>query len=409
MARKSKTNEVIENPMAQVAVPDAIDCIKRLDSRTPAMLWGEPGCGKTRTLIDKFRDHIVIPVLAGQSEPTDIGGIPFNYKDQHAKYLVPWWGFYASTHEDVKEYRMLPDGTIIHDPEGKTKNTRSLDGPMVLFFDDIVTAHEQTQAAFYKVVDEKKIGELTIRENVRIIAAGNRVDDMSAVTDMPKALCNRFMHFYVRPNVDKWLEWATVSGIHPHVTFFVRNNQQHLSGFEDAKNSTQVHAWPTPRTWEMLSRTLHELDTAGLRSSTGDASEAGVDYEYTMIQGCIGALASSFHATIRNKFQIVTVEEILKNPSKAEVPPLSQPDRLYATVSNLEYWYAQKENHDKYEPFITYTLRLPDDFGVLLARQFVAVLTSDGMDEKLSQKIMQSQAMWSLFDKWNDKIQVDLG
>jgi len=405
-------DEVGLGTVTPIPVAEAIKCISMLDNRTPGMMWGPPGCGKTRTLLDKFEremGHVVIPVLAGQSEPTDLAGIPWNYNDQFAKYLVPWWGFLASTHPDVKDYKMLNDGTIAHDPDNKIGEDegKRLDGPMVLFFDDIVTAHEQTQAAFYKVVDEKKIGDLQIRDNVRLVAAGNRLDDMSAVTDMPKALCNRFIHFYVREDIDSWIDWAATASIHPHVMFYLRQHQNRLSEFEEAKNSTEVHAWATPRTWEMVSRILFQLDEVNLRTHTSSSS-AAIDFEFEMVQGCIGTLAHEFLAVVRDNYSIVPIEDILKDPMSAEVPELKEPDRLYATVCMLEHWFSKDANHKYYETYIKYMMRLPDDFAVLCARQYILMITQNKIADTISAEILDNELTWELVETWQDRINIPM-
>ena len=372
--------------MTEVTVKDAVDCIMLLDNNTPAFMWGEPGLGKTQALMAaaKKKGYTVIPVLAGQSEPADIGGIPFNYEDKYAKYVVPWWGYLSSTAVPKKDQK-----------------------PTILFFDDLPTAHEQTQAAFYKIVDEKRIGDLFLRDNVKIVGAGNRVDDLSAVTDMPKALCNRFLHLYVKPDPDAWLEWATSAGVHPHVVFFLRQNSHHISEFEAAKDSTECHAWATARTWEMLSRCLFTLEEAGLRDS---ANELGSQYERTMIQGCIGALASSFIAHIRTKYQVIPIEDILKNPAKAIVP--EEVDRLFATMSNLEYWFTKLENHKHYEAYITYASRFPEDYGLVLKRHFVNQVTrNDEQSEKnrdLYDEVLGSELFQGLLEGFGDKLDVDI-
>ncbi len=386
-----------ETRRIEASVVDVINLISKMDSDIPVMMWGEPGAGKTKTLIHVFEGlkHIIVPVLAGQSEPTDIGGIPFPGKEAtedekktdkayaeflkrqptHSEYLVPRWGFMASDHEMVPKH---------------------LRGPMVLFFDDIVTAHEQTQAAFYKVVDEKRIGNLQMRKNVRIIAAGNRLDDMSAVTDMPKALCNRFMHFYVTPNCEDWLEWAVGAGIHPHVVFFVRQHQNRLSEFESAKEATDIHAWATPRTWEMLSKALFSLEEAGLRDNR--------QHETLVVQGCIGALATTFTAQIRQHYQIVPAEDIVKDPMKAEIP--TDIDRLYATVTNLEHWFLNAKNRKHYKAYAKYTMRLPDDFSYLCARQYFRLLGKgiEGLEEEtLYAEILEATETNKLLEKWGKK------
>jgi len=373
----------------EASIVDAVKLITKLGSNIPVMCWGSPGIGKTKTIEALFKEigYRVIHVLAGQSEPTDIGGIPFpgkirkeqekdkEFKERiptHAEYLAPWWAFLASSHPDVPvEWQ----------------------GKLVIFFDDIVTAHEQTQAALYKVIDEKRCGSLEFRDNVRMIAAGNRIDDMSAVIDMPKALCNRFMHLYVKPNVDHWLNWAIGNGIHPHVVFFIRQHLNRLDDFEEAKDSTELHAWATPRTWEMLSKAIFSLEEAGLSDNK--------EYKRLAVQGCIGALASTFITSIEMNYSVVPIEKILKNPDTAEIP--KEPDRLYATVSNLEHFFLSPTNQKHYKAYAKYTLRLPEDFGFLCARQYFRMLGQGFEDENLFTEILSDDVSKELLNRWGEK------
>jgi hypothetical protein len=373
--------------MKDITIAQAVETCLRMPSNIPIMFWGEPGLGKTKTIQSKFEElkYNVISVLAGQSEPTDIQGIPFPNEETKAycDYLIPWWGFLASNHPAVpKEFK----------------------GDMVLFFDDLVTAHEQTQAAFYKLVDEKHLGQWSIRDNVRIIAAGNRVDDMSAVTDMPKALCNRFMHFYVRPNLDVWLDWAPKAGVHPHVIFYHRKMKSNakLSTFKDNIDSTTVHAWATPRTWEMLSDALHSLDEAQLRGKDYGGND---DYEFNVVQGCIGKLALEFITTIKDDYNIIPPEEIVKGISESKIPGLDNVDRLYATVSNLEHWFTDVEHHKYWEPVLKFAMQVPDEFGLLLAKHFFTIMTDD-MESKLRDAALASGTFEDIIDKWDDKLNI---
>lgn len=371
-------------------IAEAVSTIRKLPPTIPAMIWGPPGSGKTKALIAGFAlDGIpMIPVLAGQSEPTDLLGIPFNHEDKYAKYVVPYWAYWASE-------------AAVDDPEVPDMYK----GPMALFFDDIVTAHEQTQAAFYKLVDEKHAGEHKIRENVRMIGAGNRVDDASAVTDMPKALCNRFYHAYVEPDEEVWLDWATQKGhIHPHIVFYLRQKPGSLTTFDDFKDKSDIHAFATPRTWEMLSKALFALDQQGLRGNNYDGD---VDHDFNVVQGCIGTLASEFTATVRNGYNVVPIEEILKNPKTAEVPDLDYVDRLHATVSNIEFWFSKEENLMKFEPLMEYAMRIHDEFGVLLARTLLSALR-ERMTPEQRQKMLTSKLFKEILVKWRTELNVTI-
>lgn len=380
--------------MQEVNIKEAITCIAALPYDVPSMLWGEPGLGKTKAIYAEFSKsgHTIVNVLAGQSEPTDIGGIPFNFENKYAKYVVPWWGWMASTEKDVPNK-----------------------GPMVLFFDDLVTAPEQTQAAFYKLVDEKFIGgQLQLRDNVRILAAGNRPDDLSAVIEMPKALCNRFQHYYVKPDFETWYTWATTKGrIHPHITFYLKKKEMHLSTFEDAKKSTNTHAWASPRTWEMLSKTLYALESKGLRKqqlyNKPPKKEANVntaELEYVATQGCIGKLAIDFLTLVRSGFEAISPDEIVKDPKKCRAPGIEDLDILYSTVANLEHWFSDaKTNFKHYKALLTYALRLPPEFGYLLARLFVNISVDVvSFDEKLQSEALESKEFDAVMEKWGASV-----
>ena len=386
MSSTAMVSESMAN-IQEATIQEAVQTILRgtRDSQ-PTMLWGEPGMGKTKTIQYEFEraGYKIVEVLAGQSEPTDIGGCPWpdeKTKGAFLNYITPYWAFEASDHPMV--------------PEDKR-------GPQVLFFDDIVTAHTQTQAACYKLIDEGFLGQARIRDNVRFIAAGNRVDDASGVVDMPKALCNRFMHFYVRPDVDTWLKWAPKNNIHPHVVFFLRRMGENLSRFNDAKNSTNTHAWASPRTWQMASESLFCLDEAGLRSTTGSVSN--VDHEYLVLQGTIGTLAHEFMAAIHDNFNIVTPEEIIKNPKTATVPDASDTDKLYATISNLEFWFNKPENWKHWEAYLIYADRIVDDFAVLLVQNFSNFIAKTGNVPEIHCEILESDLFMELNEKWEEDL-----
>jgi len=389
----------VENRVS-VTVAQAMEIIKLLPVGIRPMLWGVPGIGKTKSIQHTFenfmeedekerknpRKTVVVNVLAGQSEPTDIQGIPTNFENKYAKYLIPWWAWMASNDPNVPE---------------------EFQGPMVLFFDDIVTAPEQTQAALYKLIDEGYLGELKLRANVRIIAAGNGVDDMSAVVDMPKALCNRFVHFYVKQNAEGWLEWATVNGIHPHITYFIRRNSGRISTFEDAKNSTETHAWATPRTWEMLSKSLEALENAGLREEQVRGSEVELkfnNHEYVITQACIGTVAIDFLTQIKKEFHIVSIKDILKDPEGCEVPGINEVDRLFATVTNLEYWFNQPENHEHWHPVVLYANRLHEEFSIMLTQAIVNLVCGTRMVEEYRIQCFDNPAFDALVSRWDAKV-----
>ena len=380
-----------DNSLSEMNIVEAMKIISVLPNDIPVMLWSQPGVGKTKGLESTFRPkgYEVISVLAGCSEPTDLTGIPFNFNDLYAKYLVPWWAFLCS---DAKE---VP---------AKYK------GKLVLFLDDIVTAPEQTQAAFYKLIHEKMVGELRLRDNVRIVAAGNRTEDKSAASRMPLALANRFFHIHIRPDDRVWLEWANKNNIHPNITSYIRTQGNNLSTFDDAVKKG-YYAFATPRSWEMLSKALHSLDDAGLRTWMGKAdsshkNDSADNYTFRVASGIIGqGLAASFCTFVRNTLSLVPPEDIVKDPNKARVPKSEDLDVLHATVSAAEHFVKQKSNHKHWKQFMTYALRILPDLGLILAKQCVNVVLNDLNDDDRI-KAAASPEFEKMFEKWGEHLTV---
>jgi hypothetical protein len=327
------------------------------------MLWGSPGIGKTEATKAAFGqidpetgldEYEIVLVLAGCSEPTDISGVPFEYKykdePKATQILAPIWAWHASV-DAPPEY---------------------INRKMVIFFDDIVTGHEQTQAACFKVFGEKKVGNLQLRDNVYIIAAGNRVEDKSAAFEMPMALANRMHHWYAKSDNEAWLEWAINEGdINPLVIAYLRANPNDLNLFAKMlESSSSEKAFPTPRTWEMFSKSIKRMDPTG--------GIAG-DWVYKTAMGCIGAgVGMKFTTFAKNTTSMIPPEEICKHPDTARIPEKKEIDVLYATVSALEHYINQPEHYECWDKALEYVLReeMQAEFGLLVAKMATQVALS---------------------------------
>ena len=326
------------------SVTEILKIIRKLGPDIASMVWGTPGIGKTDAIKAAFKDHEVVLVLAGCSEPTDISGVPFEYKYKDepvaTQILAPIWAWHASVNAP---------------PEHQ--------GPMVIFFDDIPTGHEQTQAACFKVFGEKKVGNLPLRDNVYIIAAGNRVEHKSAAFEMPMALANRMKHYYAKCDQDAWLEWAIENHVHPLISAYIRRQPQSLNTFDKVVElSSAEKAFATPRTWEMLSKSMFKMDPKG-------KVEGG--WLFGTAAGCVGSgIATEFTSFAKNTVSLVAPEDICKNPKEARIPDKTEVDVLYATITALEYYINKEENWHLWDKALQYVLRpeLEAEFGLLIAK-----------------------------------------
>ena len=355
-----------------------------IPSTVTVMLWGPPGEGKTSLVNSVFEpDHYVWPISAGCSDPTDMGGIPDKMTGAPAfENFPPLWAFVASVdypkwYENNPEHRMgLP-----------------VPGPLVLFFDDVVTADEQTQASLYKSIHERRTGRCLYRDDVRIIMAGNYMDNQSAANEMPMALGNRMLHLHVRNNGDDFVEWAVNNNLHPNIIGYIRYQPQHLNTFQEALNSGSK-AFATPRSWHLLSDELKKAEKS---------KDLDPFIRFAAVAGMVGrGVATEYAAFERCSEGIISPTEILENPTTVAVPDPDKLDLMHATIAALETYVAQMPTIENLKAMMKYAIRVQVEFGALLARSMIRVTSSrlsyeDKLAMAVDKEIAESLEHWRKF------------
>lgn len=380
--------------LQRVLVGAFVGATKRGKRPRAHMIWGPPGAGKTFTTYAAARDVSrlleqecqVFDNATSCLEPTDVAGIPTPVEVdgtlRYTKYCCPSWAYLCSV--EYEEDERIRRG----DPEWTAP-------PALLFFDDIPAAHFQTQTAFFKGVHEGRWGDLQQRDNVMVVAAGNRVEDNAGANDMPTALANRFVHCYAQPTTDGWIKWAQANDIHPYVYAYIRANKQDLNEFNDDVANRADKAFASARSWESVSEFLWE----------GQIDRENDNTFSKVIMGIVGrGVATSFHAFLRNTTAVVPPEEIVKNPKKAKLPSKKNLDALHATIASLEHHI--KEHPDTWEAGVIYATRdeMMPDFGCLLANSIVNVVLTLPADERA--EAMGNDAFAELLDKYDGALEV---
>ena len=219
----------------------------------------------------------------------------------------------------------------------------------ILFLDEISAAPQSVQAAAYQITLDRKIGEHELPNNCIVIAAGNRVSDKSVATKMPKALANRLLHIEVEPNPSSWIIWAIRNNINEKVLGYLSENNYRLFSFNPDDDDL---AFPTPRSWEMVSLVLHSL-------------EGDLDKSFPLIAGLIGmGQAFEFKSWCNVYNRIPKSEDIFNG---LDVEPPTDIDCIYALIASI----SAKANTYKYdikkmENVIKFAFKLPSDFVELL-------------------------------------------
>lgn len=245
--------------------------------KTSIMMWGAPGIGKSSIVnkVAKSNDMEVIDVRLSQLAPTDLRGLPY-VKDDVARFAPP---------------SFLPKG-----------------GKGILFLDEINLAPPAIQNVAMQLVLDRRVGDYVVPDEWFIIAAGNRVEDRAAVSQMPAPLTNRFIHLTVTADLGSWKEYALSQGIKEEIISFLNFKPNLLHDFH--KNSI---AWPSPRSWDFAS----------------DLMKLGLP-----VDGAVGdGAASELNAFIRVYSKLPDVEKIMNGDKNVKIP--KEPSTIYALVGAL--------------------------------------------------------------------------
>jgi hypothetical protein len=219
----------------------------------------------------------------------------------------------------------------------------------ILFLDEISAAPQSVQAAAYQITLDRVVGEHRLPDNCIVIAAGNRVTDKSVSFKMPKALANRLLHIEIEGSFESWKNWAVKSGVHPKVVGYLSFRRDRLFGFDPTNDDL---AFATPRSWEMVSNILNNVND--------NVAEVN-----PLIAGLIGnGAAIEFKSWCRIYDGLPDIENVFLG-KEYSVP--RDTDKLYAIVSSM-IAYA-RENSEKLTLIgnsLKYASKLPADFARML-------------------------------------------
>lgn len=286
----------------------------------PVFIWGAPGVGKSDVVKQVANDAglRLFDNRASQMEPVDARGLPYIY-----------------------------EGRMHWSPPSLFPKSDGSDGPSLLFLDELAQGIHSVQTALFQLIRDRRIGEYTLPDNCRVIAASNRVQDRSGANRVLQALNNRFVHFDFDVNLDDWCKWAiSVGQVPASIISFIRFRPNLLDAFDADQRS-----YPSPRTWEYLGKYI------------GEGEDLSSETEFESIQGIVGeGAAGEFTAFLRIWRKLPNIDALLMNPTKGKVP--EDPATLYAVATAL----AARANEDTFPRILQYTDRLPPEYQVVLVK-----------------------------------------
>ena len=240
----------------------------------------------------------------------------------------------------------------------------------ILFLAELSAAPQSVQAAAYQICLDRKIGEHMLPNNCIVIAAGNRTTDQSVSYKMPKALCNRLMHFNFQVDFESWRSRAIRNEIDSRIIGYLSFDNSRLYAEPEASDL----AYPTPRSWSFVSNLLKTMKCTPRKI-------------HQLISACVGNDSALEFETWCNVYQsLPSVQDIFCGRCY-EYPKTH--DVLYALISSLTAAVRTRREsitRDEIENVCAYAKRFPEDFAMSFFKDINAI-------DEIKPKLMQSSSM----------------
>ena len=297
------------------------DIIKgAIESNVSIFLHGKPGCGKSDRV--KQLDPDFIELNLSHLDPELLDGLA-GEKDGKAVHIRPPW-------LEELEAKCQEEPDKIH----------------ILFLEELTNASQMMQSKAYGIALDKKVaGRWKLPENVRVVAAGNELEDSLVANEIAEPLYDRFAHVNIETSVDDWLEWAVTpenfyerldykkqeepkQKIHLAIYAYIAYKGEDVLRTPYNREKPEPHA--DPRRWKMASDMLYASNNPNTLKAI-----IGEDLTKDFVAFC--------------KTRTITVQDVI-NGNYTEQDLIMDLGRQLATVSGLVR--VDDENMPKVREFV---------------------------------------------------------
>lgn len=239
----------------------------------------------------------------------------------------------------------------------------------ILFFEEFTNATPSVQGKVNNVILDRIVdGKWKLPENVRIVGAGNEVEDSLAANPMTETVFSRFAHIYIKTSTKDWLKWARENHIHPMICSYVayRRGEVLRSDYDGINPNAD------PRKWEMASKMLYKTNNP------------------LMLRSLVGEEITSDFISFCNS-RVITLEDVLQgNYTEEDIASLNVSERYATTMALLDAEFGD------FEIVSAFVKKMGTEFNTLFTSLWVDKMEDDvkqiensfnSMEKRLVKKI----------------------
>jgi hypothetical protein len=301
-----------------------IDCFQ---AGVVPFVTSSPGMGKSAIVAKLAQDFglELIDLRLSQCAPEDLMGLPMRL------------GQGRETKAIFAPFETFPTET--------TEIPANKNG-WILFLDEMNSAAKSVQAAAYKLVLDRMVGQAKLHPEVFVVAAGNLTTDRAIVNPMSTAMQSRLIHMELALSHKDFMDHAVAARFDSRVLAFLEFRPGLLHKFDpDHVDRT----FPCPRTWEFVSKLIDGKPSNKINR--------------TLVAGAVGEGAAVEFATFLEVYaSLPSYEGICADPKGVPVP--TNPGTLYA-VSLL---MVDRFTRTSFPQAAIFIKRLPPEHQVVYCR-----------------------------------------
>ncbi len=315
-----------------------------VSARVPALLWGNPGEGKTAAVESASTlGWLVETVIVTHSEPSDFAGLPV----------------------------LRPDGTVELAPPGWAQRLAAHPGRAIAFFDEFSTASPALQAAALRPLTHYEIGSLQLPDSVSFLAAANPADVAAHGWELAAPTASRFVHLDWGMPYEVFAD-GLVTGRWPSLPVYeeplgydllLREERVLVTGFLRARESQlsvvptsatdRGRAFPTPRTWDYAARL----------SAFARAVGANAEVRRLLVTGCVGEGAAHEYLRWTAIQDLPDPESLLAAPAAHDFTGI-RADRVYVILQSVLAAVAHRPTPERWTAAVEVCARAAAEVGV---------------------------------------------